>query len=229
MQHHGPQKEPLSVRLVGATRQAYQKKWIFLFFFLVIFSFTLVFLVALDIVPNAPKDARVEAILSASPLVAAEAAPRVVVAKSEAPVKIVIPKIGLTASIANPATTDVETLDRYLLKGAVRYPTSALLGEEGNVILFAHSSYLPVVSNLAYKTFDDIQKLKKGDSITVYSSENVYVYKVDEVKNDDANSGAIPLTVSGSKLTLSTCDSFGTKSDRFVVTASLVESHALGA
>ena len=63
----------------------------------------------------------------------------------------------------------------------------------------------------------------------MYSSDRAYVYSVDTVNKEDANADAIPLTVTGAKLTLSTCDLFGEKTDRFVVTASLVESHPLGA
>jgi sortase (surface protein transpeptidase) len=64
--------------------------------------------------------------------------------------------------------------------------------------------------------------------ITVSSSDLTYEYSVDTVSQENANSAAIPLTVSGSELTLSTCDSFATKSDRFVVTATLVDSHPIG-
>ena len=146
----------------------------------------------------------------------------------ELPVKISIASIGLSAKISNPATTDVNALDQYLLSGAARYPTSSTLDQEGNVILFGHSSYLPVVVNKAYKTFDGIQKLKAGDEIKVYSATHVYTYAVTSVAQQSATSDGIPLTTSGHILTLATCDSFGQKTDRFVVTATLVGSSALG-
>ena len=111
-----------------------------------------------------------------------------------------------------------------------RYPTSAELGQDnGNVVIFGHSSYLPVVRNQAYKTFDGIQNLKAGDLIIVYSSDEAYTYTVAAVQKESAASDAgIPLAVSGKILTLATCNSFGAKSDRFVVTANFVESHPLG-
>ena len=129
----------------------------------------------------------------------------------------------------NPETTDVPTLDSLLLKGAVRYPTSAKLGENGNVVLFGHASYLPIVKNQNYRTFTDIQKLKKGDTIMITSSGTVYTYAVRTVVRQSAEDGVISLTADGRVLTLVTCDSFGQKSDRFVLTADLVESHPLGA
>ncbi len=146
----------------------------------------------------------------------------------ELPVKITIASIGLSAKVSNPATTDVDALDQYLLSGTARYPTSSTLDQEGNVILFGHSSYLPVVINKAFKTFDGIQKLSAGDEIKVYSSTHVYTYSVTNVQQQSATSDGIPLTTSGHTLTLATCDSFGKKSDRFVVTATLVGSSALG-
>ena len=127
----------------------------------------------------------------------------------------------------NPTIPTVAVLDKELLKGAVRYPTSAKLGEDGNVVLFGHSSYLPVVGNQAYKTFNEIQKLAVGDSITVYSSDTAYTYRVRNVVKKSASDGVIELSITGRVLTLVTCSSFGAKEDRFVVTADFVESHSV--
>lgn len=147
-------------------------------------------------------------------------------AVAELPMKIEIVKINLYTAISNPITTDVSVLDKELLSGAVRYPTSAKLGETGNVVIFGHSSYLPIVRNQAYKAFNDIQKLTAGDAVTVYSSDNAYTYRVRSVAKESTND-TIPLTVTNRVLTLSTCDSFGTATDRFVVVADFVESHAI--
>jgi LPXTG-site transpeptidase (sortase) family protein len=207
-----------AARLIRAARAAYARKWSFLAAFALIFAASLAALWQLGLTPEAAE----------APLVAsADAAPAAVSASAlELPVKIEIPSIALAASVADPATADIDALDALLLKGAVRYPTSGLLGQENaNVVIFGHSSYLPVVGNPAYKTFDGIQKLSRGDTITVYSSDRAYTYVVETVEKEDANSAAIPLAVSGQVLTLSTCDSFATKSDRFVVTADFVESH----
>jgi LPXTG-site transpeptidase (sortase) family protein len=219
-----------AVRLVRAAQKAWSQKWRFFFVFLTVFYLSFSVLLTVDFVPDGDNTAEA----SETPLVTLSSVPLspnaadAFAAAQEEPVKIEIPSISLSATIANPETTDVEKLDQYLLKGAVRYPTSALLGQkDGNVILFGHSSYLPIVNNQAYKTFDGIQKLHAGDSITVYSSDRAYTYAVDTVTKEDSNSAALPLTVSGAHLTLSTCDSFAEKTDRFVVTAHLVSSAAL--
>lgn len=147
--------------------------------------------------------------------------------QGEAPVRIEIPKIGIQTRVNNPAQSDIATLDAALLSGAVRYPGSALSGEEGNVLIFGHSSQLPVVYNQAFKAFNDIQKLENGDPIYVIGEENVFIYAVDNVYEANTNTDAIPLEVDGARLTLATCNNFGSKEDRFIVTAKLVNIQKL--
>lgn len=217
----------LTVRLIRATKRAYAKKWTFFVLFLCVFSTSVLGLAKLDLLPDAPVAVASDGVTG---IVAAHvsSATTTQAAAVEKPVKIEISKIGLSATIANPTSTDIEELDADLLKGAVRYPTSAKLGETGNVVVFGHSSYLPVVGNQAYKTFNGIQKLVAGDTITVYSDNVAYTYVVRTMQKESAATGAgIPLGVAGKVLTLATCNSFGTKSDRFVVTADFVESHTV--
>lgn len=143
----------------------------------------------------------------------------------ELPTRIIVKKIGLNVSIANPNSTDVDVLDQYLLKGAVRYPTSGLLGQNGTVLLFGHSSYLPIVHNQSYKAFDGIQNLKAGDMVNVYAGSVEYQFSVTGVRVADAsdeNNNTIQLPQDAQHLTLVTCDSFASKSNRYVVTADLV-------
>ncbi len=213
------------VQLFGACARAYERKWSFLGVFAFVFLGSLSLLAQLNLLPDAPPAP--SATLAASPLIAASSHMATSTTVAEFPTSMVIPALGLSVTIANPDTTDISTLDHLLLKGAVRYPTSALLGEAGNVVLFGHSSYLPIVLNQAYKTFDGIQKLTPGDAITVYSSDTAYTYRVKSVTKESANDAAIPLSVSGRVLTLSTCDSFGEKTDRFVVVSDFVESHSI--
>lgn len=144
------------------------------------------------------------------------------VVEGELPIGIEIPSIGLKANVSNPNTTDIAALDAELTKGAVRYPGSGVPGEEGNVLIFGHSSYLPVVHNQAYKAFNGIQDLEEGAPIFIVGESKVFVYAVEEVQKANTSTGEIPLAIEGAKLTLATCDTFGAKSDRFIVTARLV-------
>ncbi len=145
----------------------------------------------------------------------------------ELPVRVAAKKIGLDVSVSNTDSTDVDTLDSLLLKGSVRYPTSAALGEQGTVLLFGHSSYLPIVHNQNYKAFDGIQNLKTGDTVSVYSGSTRYDYAVVGVRLANATEDVVELPSNGQHLALVTCDSFGTKSSRYVVTADFVSSSSL--
>ncbi len=212
-----------TVRLIRAGGRAYGRKWSFLGLFVVAFLASVIVLGQLDLLPSTKSDVVLGAPADTSQSVASASVANV----PELPTKVQIPKINLVAMVANPTTTNVEVLDGELLKGAVRYPTSAKLGETGNVVLFGHSSYLPIVNNQAYKTFDGIQKLHVGDVVIVSSGTTAYTYSVRSVAKENTNDGAIPLAVAGKVLTLATCNSFGTKTDRFVVVADFVESHSI--
>ena len=147
---------------------------------------------------------------------------------AEMPVRVIAKTIGLDNAVLNPESTEVAELDAALLKGTVRYPTSALLGVDGTMLIFGHSSYLPIVRNKNYKAFNGIQKLKAGDTVSVYSSTREYRYSVVGVRLANADEDVVELPANGKYLALLTCDSFGTKSDRFVVTADFVGAYELG-
>ena len=194
--------------------------------FVALFALAFVFLAGVDALPepassqNPEQNGLVEAQPTRGPFVRDSA-------NSEIPLRIVAKSIGLDKTIANPTSTDVETLDTALLDGTVRYPTSAKLGEEGTVLIFGHSSYLPIVRNQNYKAFNGIQKLKAGETVSVYSGAAEYRYTVTGVRLANATEDVIELPATGKFLTLVTCDSFGKKTDRFVVTAKFEGAYTL--
>lgn len=142
-------------------------------------------------------------------------------AAAEVPVYIRIPKAGVDTAVSNPDSTDIAVLDQYLTRGAVRYPGSGKIGE-GNMLLFGHSSNWKVVKNPAYKAFNNIWELKAGDEIYIKSATGTYLYKVRGVKLVDASEELVDFSAKGNILTLSTCDTFGKKQDRYVVEADYV-------
>ncbi len=150
--------------------------------------------------------------------------------KGELPVKIVIAEAGVSSSVSNPTTTDMSVLEADLLNGAVRYPTTSLLGEKGTMLIFGHSSYLPKIHNPAYRTFDGVQNLVPGTIIHVYSATTDYQYAVRSVvvmDAADASANSIPLPRDKQYLVIDTCDTFASKSDRFVLTADFVKAVGL--
>jgi LPXTG-site transpeptidase (sortase) family protein len=143
-------------------------------------------------------------------------------ASSALPTRIVIPKIGKNLPINNPSETDVTALDNSLLSGVVRYPLSAKLNQTGTIFIFGHSSHLPVVQNKMFQAFNDLETLKVGDAVKVQGGGRTYMYSVTTVRKADATEDYVDLESHGEqRLILSTCDSFGKKTTRWIVEAKL--------
>ena len=120
-------------------------------------------------------------------------------------------------------TRDIAALDELLKDGPVRYVDSSRLGEKGNVLIFAHTSHLPVVKNQMYKAFNRVPELEAGDSITVEGDGRSYLYTVRSVRQASAEEAVIDLSPSvGRKLTLVTCDTLTGKDARYILEADFV-------
>jgi LPXTG-site transpeptidase (sortase) family protein len=211
-----------------------QKPWEFLAVFLATFFVLSTILFALDFYPEAPK-----AVADTTKTVADEtqvvSEPRVAGATVTAgailpvgtPVRIRIPSVGIDTPIQNPSSTDITVLDNALLKGAARYPGSALLGQESRMFIFGHQSGLPVVKNKAFKAFNNLQNVKAGDEIEVYSDTAIYRYRVASVEHVSVADAWVDLGENDRMLILSTCDSFGKKTDRNIVKAEFVSQELI--
>lgn len=76
------------------------------------------------------------------------------------------------------------------------------------------------MQNKAYNVFNIIKNAKAGDEVQVYTDKNIYIYKVTTVEEVNKDDTLVEFNTKGpAMLTLSTCDSFGQKTDRFVVKA----------
>ncbi len=140
------------------------------------------------------------------------------------PVHLRIPAIELDLPVQNPATTDLEALDIILKQGPARHALSGLLGDERNMIIFGHSSHLPIVRNLMYKAFNRVPELKAGDTIEVEGEGGTtYSYSVTSVtKADASNFDENFLGSPDKKLIIVTCDTLAGKSARYIVRADFV-------
>lgn len=143
------------------------------------------------------------------------------------PTTLYIKKLDRTVTIANPTSNSVAVLDEALLHGVVRHPDSAKLGANGNVFILGHSSYLPTVINKNFQAFNGIQNLAWGDTIEVRSNTATITYQVEKVYKAKAEDVTVPLQGTGPRLTLATCNSFGSKDDRFIVEAKAIETKQL--
>jgi len=141
---------------------------------------------------------------------------------NEEPTYIEIPKIAVSINVQNPESTNVSVLDEYLRKGAVRYPGSGQIGN-GNMFIFGHNAEIyKNVTNKALKAFNGLEDLVVGDEIYVKSATKTYTYRVTSQKKTTAEEAFVDFSVKESMLTLSTCNTFGKKQERFVVEAKFV-------
>ncbi len=227
----------------------WQRRWPFLSVFFVVVTLSYAILFVVDFIPEPVSEVSDEtataATVEADPnfIVAGTAslevesenipnptdtAATVVVPDSAAvPVAIIFDSLDRTVPVNNPTSRSIAALDEALLTGAVRHPDSADFQDPGNIFILGHSSYLPNVFNKNFQAFNGIQNLDWGDIIRLQSEGREYVYRIDRVYEAKASEVVVPNSRGESKLTLATCDSFGSKDDRFVVEATLIESYRL--
>ncbi len=208
----------------------------FLFVFFVVFTISYVTLTAFSAVPKLVVDTGETALVAVeevttnattSEVVASEPTAPAVSDEAALPVTMVIDRLDRELPILNPQSRSIADLDAALLEGVVRHPDSATFAEDGNIFVLGHSSYLPQVRNPFFQAFNGIQKLEWGDTIRLYSVDTEYVYEVERVYEAKASQLEVPIAFTGKRLTIATCDSFGSKDDRFVVEAKLVETKPL--
>lgn len=137
------------------------------------------------------------------------------------PTRIIIPSIAVDTKVYIPRNTSIAVLDTELQKGPVYYPGSGTINS-GNMFIFGHSTGHAVVINKAYKVFNELKNLNPGDIIYVESEGKRFTYKVRSVDKVDKDETLVTFDTKAHLLTLSTCNSFGSKSDRFVVVAEFV-------
>lgn len=143
------------------------------------------------------------------------------------PTRLLIPSAGTDVPISNPNTTDIDALDKELLSAVVRYPGSGTLEHDGNMLIFGHSTGYRTVHNKMFKAFNALKTLENGDIITLIGGDREYLYTVSSLRHEEASKVTIDFkTPPGVRqLTLSTCDSFGKKSDRYIITADFIGSY----
>lgn len=216
-----------------ATDAILERKWSFLLAFFVFFTVSYGLLSLVDALPEPP------ATETASPAETATTTETDAAASSSEadslfagevdalPQTLTIEALDRTIPVLNPASASISALDTALLEGAVRHPDSATMKDEGNIFILGHSSYLPVVNNRNFQALNGIQDLVWGDIITLASDDVVSTYRVAKVYKAKASALTIPVAGEGKRLTLATCNSFGSTDDRYIVEAELVESKAL--
>lgn len=145
--------------------------------------------------------------------------------KNNSPSRIIIDSIGVDTIIVSPSSRDISVLDDALKNGVVHYPGSGEIASSETMFLFGHSSGLPVIHNEMYKVFNHLSELESGNTIRIQGEGTENVYRVTSVELVDAGKALVDLSGNNRELIISTCNSFGAKSERFVVHADYVGSY----
>jgi LPXTG-site transpeptidase (sortase) family protein len=134
--------------------------------------------------------------------------------------ELIIPKIGVSAPIVAAQSAADKDILRDLEKGVVLYPGSVAPGKSGKTVILGHSSEFIWYNGDFPTVFGLIDKLRKGDEITVVFGGKIHKYRVEEkfIKTPRQ----IQNEVKGDGLYLMSCWPVGTDYKRIVIRATLI-------
>ncbi|MFA6256238.1 MAG: sortase [Candidatus Absconditabacterales bacterium] len=146
--------------------------------------------------------------------------------------RIIVPSLGLDVPIVTnenmaPVVFAKADFDKELNEGVVKYPTTPAPGQEGNTLLFGHTSYVVWKTNPYGTIFKDLPKLKDSTLIQILREGNLYEYKVIDlfiVSPKQVNAQYMTYqNAGGSYITLMGCYPLGTDNKRIMVVAKLID------
>lgn len=145
--------------------------------------------------------------------------------------RILVPSIGLDVPIVVSENMSQEDFikgrfEDQLDQWVVKYPTTPAPGQEGNTLLFGHTSYVVWKDNPYGTIFKDLPKLKDSTLIQVLREWDLYEYKVVDLfiilpKQVPAQYMTYQ-NAGGSYITLMWCYPLGTDNKRIMVVAKLI-------
>lgn len=141
---------------------------------------------------------------------------------------ISIPKINVNAPVVYEPSMAEADIQKALESGVVHYGNTALPGQNGNVVIFGHSSndwWEPGNYKFVFVLLD---KLTVGDQFTVDYQSKRYTYQVTGAQVVEPTDLAVLNQTSTPTLTLITCSPPGTSLKRLVVTAKQIDPDPSG-
>lgn len=137
--------------------------------------------------------------------------------------EIIIPSINVKAPIVYESSTDNTNIAYDLRNGVVHYGTTAQPGEQGNVVVFGHSSGVAWAPGNYKFVFTLLDKLQPGQQISLDYQGTRYVYVVtDSQVVAPSDMKVLDSNGTQSQLSLITCTPVGTSKNRLVVHAKQV-------
>lgn len=134
---------------------------------------------------------------------------------------IIIARINVRAPLVQAAGPTQKELNAALNRGVIIYPGSALPGQNGEVFLSGHSSIFPWVQTEYGQVFALLDKLEKGDVVSLVFNNRQYDYRITGKQVLNASQVKIHENYEP-KLSLMTCWPIGTSLKRLVVTGELI-------
>lgn len=145
--------------------------------------------------------------------------------------RLIVPSIGLDVPIVtneNMQAVDFAkaNFDKELEEWIVKYPTTPAPWEEGNTLLFGHTSYVVWKTNPYGTIFKDLPKLEDSTLIQILWKGKLYEYRVIDLfiisPKQVAAQYSTYQNAGGSYITLMWCYPLGTDSKRIMVVAKLI-------
>ncbi|HEU5004808.1 MAG TPA: sortase [Candidatus Saccharimonadales bacterium] len=139
--------------------------------------------------------------------------------------QLIIPKINVQIPIIYATDNSDNTIENDLESGVVHYADTAMPGQDGNLVIFGHSSN-NIFNPGKYKfAFVLLSRLENGDTFYVDNGGKRYTYEVfgkKIVPPSDVNVLG-PVANKTATATLITCDPPGTSLNRLVVSADQID------
>ncbi len=136
---------------------------------------------------------------------------------------IIIPKINVSAPIVYADSVAEDEVMKDLESGVVHYANTAKPGENGNAVIFGHSSNDWWESGDYKFVFALLGKLEVGDQVQVNYSSRKYVYEVTEKKVVEPSEVSVLNPTPNPVLTLITCTPPGTAWQRLIIVAKQIQ------
>jgi sortase A len=101
-----------------------------------------------------------------------------------------------------------------LKKGVAQHVPSADPGEEGNLVLSAHNDIFGEI-------FRDLDRLKPGDEVTIFTNQRLYTYRVVQSQIVEPTEVEVMASTQEATVTLISCYPYLVDNQRIVITAQL--------
>ncbi|MBS8122344.1 sortase, partial [Candidatus Vampirococcus lugosii] len=146
--------------------------------------------------------------------------------------RIIIPSIGIDAPIVDtkyiiPEKMAEGDFDDELYEGVVKYPFTADPGNEGNTMIFGHTSYYWWKKNPFGEVFARLPRLDDGDKVQIIWNGILYEYEIFSKvikRPKDVPDEYKKYSSGGKYLSLMGCYPIGSDAQRIIVTAKQIEN-----